>query len=74
MTICKLSDCKDGVRKNNTEERHKFTDFFNKKIVVLHALHALHALHVHFSFLDISQTFSFFPRREMTCFAVVSTT
>ena len=34
----------------------------------------LHALHVHFSFLDTSQTFSFFPRREMTCFAVVWTT
>ena len=34
----------------------------------------LHALHVHFSFLFISQTFSFFPRREMTCFAVVWTT
>ena len=29
------------------------------------------ALHVHFSFFDISQTFSFFPQREMTCFAVV---
>ena len=34
----------------------------------------LHALHVYFSFLDISQTFSFFPRREMTCFSVVWTT
>ena len=30
----------------------------------------LHALQVHFSFLDISQTFSFFQRREMICFAV----
>ena len=34
----------------------------------------LHALHVQFSFLDISQTFSFFLRREMTCFAVEWTT
>ena len=25
----------------------------------------------HFSLFDISQPFSFFPRREMTCFAVV---
>ena len=31
----------------------------------------LHALHVHFSFFEIPQTFSFFPRREMTCFASV---
>ena len=31
----------------------------------------VHALHVHFSFLYILQTFSLFPRREMTCFAVV---
>ena len=29
---------------------------------------------MHFSLLDISQTFSFFPRREMTCFAAVWTT
>ena len=34
----------------------------------------LHALHVHFSFFDILKTFSFFLRREMTCFAVVWTT
>ena len=34
----------------------------------------LHALHVHFSSFDILKTFSFFLRREMTCFAVVSTT
>ena len=34
----------------------------------------LHALHVQFSFLDISQTFLFSLRREMTCFAVVWTT
>ena len=29
---------------------------------------------MHLSFLDISQTFSFFPRREMTDFAIVWTT
>ena len=34
----------------------------------------LHALHVHFSSFDILMTFSFFLRREMTCFAVVWTT
>ena len=34
----------------------------------------LHALHKHFPFLDISQTLSFFPRSEMTCFAAVWTT
>ena len=34
----------------------------------------LHALHVHISCFDISQTLSFFLRREMTCFAVVWTT
>ena len=32
---------------------------------------SLHALHVHFSSFDILKTFSFFLRREMTCFAVV---
>ena len=34
----------------------------------------LHALHVHFSSFDILKTFSFFLRREITCFAVVWTT
>ena len=34
----------------------------------------LHALRVHFSSFDILKTFSFFLRREMTCFAVVWTT
>ena len=34
----------------------------------------LHALHVHLSSFDILETFSFFLRREMTCFAVVWTT
>ena len=32
------------------------------------------SVHVYFSFLDISHTFSSFPRREMICFAVVWTT
>ena len=32
------------------------------------------SLQVHFSFFDILKTFSFFLRREMTCFAVVWTT
>ena len=34
----------------------------------------LHALHVHISSIDILKTFSFFLRREMTCFVVVWTT
>ena len=34
----------------------------------------LHALHVHFSAFDILKTFSFFLRREMTCFTVLWTT
>ena len=34
----------------------------------------LHALHVHFSSFDILKKFSFFLRRQMTCFAVVWTT
>ena len=34
----------------------------------------LHALHVHLSYIDILKTFSFFLRREMTCFALVRTT
>ena len=33
----------------------------------------LHALHVHFLSFDILKTFSFFLRREMTCFIVVWT-
>ena len=41
---------------------------WRRKIIVLHALH------VHSSFFHISQTFSFFLRREMICFAVVWTT
>ena len=50
----------------------------NKNVTNLHIWQwktiDLHALHVHFSLLDIPQTFSFFLRREMTCFAVVRTT
>ena len=50
----------------------------NKNVTNLHIWHwktiDLHALHVHFSFLDILQTFSFFLRRGFTCFAVVRTT
>ena len=46
----------------------------NKNVTNLHIWQwktiVLHALHVHFSFFDILQKFSFFPRREMTCFAV----
>ena len=42
----------------------------NKSVTNLHIwlwkTKVLHALHVHFSSFDISQTFSFFPRREMT--------
>jgi len=49
----------------------------NNNVIYLHIWQwktiVLHALHVHFSFLDIRQTFSFFPRREITCFAVVWT-
>ena len=50
----------------------------NKNVTNLHIWQwktiDFHALHVYFSFLDIPQTFSFFLRREMTCFAVVRTT
>ena len=46
----------------------KICIFYTKKKVVLLALH------VHFSNLDIFKTFSFFLRREMTCFPVVWTT
>ena len=48
------------------QERHKFA--------YLTVTIDLHALHVHFSFLDIPQTFSFFLRRGITYFAVVRTT
>ena len=50
----------------------------NKNLSTLHIWQwktvFLHALHGHISSFDISQTFSFFLRREMTCFAVVWTT
>ena len=54
------------ARRRRQQECHKFAYLTEKTIV-------LHALHVHFPFLDISQTFSFFPRREITCFAVAWT-
>ena len=54
-------------RRRWQQQRHNLHTW-QRKIVVLHALH------VHFLFLDIWQTFSFFPRREITCFAVVWTT
>ena len=47
----------------------------NKNVTNLHIWQwktiVVHALHVQFSFLYILQTFSLFPQREMTCFAVV---
>ena len=50
----------------------------NKNVTNLHSWQwetvVLHALHVQFSFLYISMLFSSFPRRVMTCFAVVWTT
>ena len=50
----------------------------NKNLTNLHIWRwktiVLHALHVHFSCFDILKTFSFFLRREMTCFARVWTT
>jgi len=56
----RLSDHDDGV--NNVAN-----------LYILHwKIEVLHALHVHFSFLYIS--FSFYQRREITCFAVVCQT
>ena len=46
------------------QERHKFAYVTKRNST----------LHVHFSFLYISQSFLFFRRHEMTCFAVVWTT
>ena len=54
-------------RRRRRQESYKFAYLTMKTAV-------LHALHVQFSILDISQTFSFFLRREMTCFAVEWTT
>jgi len=56
---------------NHADDGHKNVNYLHiwqQKTIVLHALH------VHFSFLDILKTFSFFLRREMTCIAVVWTT
>ena len=54
-------------QRRRQQERHKIAYLTMKTIF-------LHALHVHFSFFYILQTFSFFPRREMTCFAIGWTT
>ena len=51
-------------RQRRQPKPHKFA-YWQWKTV------SLHALHVHFSSFDILKTFSFFLRREMTCFAVV---
>ena len=48
------------------QKPHKFAYLTMKTVF-------LHALHVHFSSFDSSKTYSFFLRREMTCFAVVRT-
>ena len=54
-------------RGQRQQKPHKFAYLIMKNS-------SLHALHVHFSSFDILKTFSFFLRREMTCFAVVWTT
>ena len=54
-------------RRGRQQKPHKFAYLTIKNSI-------LHALHVHFSSFDILKTFSFFLRREMTCFAVVWTT
>ena len=54
-------------RRRRLQNPHKFAYLTIKTVF-------LHALHVHFSFFDILKTFSFFLRRELTCFAVVWTT
>ena len=54
-------------RRRRQQEHHKFTHLTRKMI-------PLHALHAHFSCLENSKTFSFYPRPEMTCFAVEWTT
>ena len=55
-------------RRRRQQGRQKFAYLTTKTTVFLHALH------VHSSFFYILQTFSFFLRREMTCFVVVWTT
>ena len=67
-----------GTSKRRQVKLHWFRshDNGNKNVTNLHIWQwktiDFHALHVHFSFLDIPPTFSFFLRREMTCFAVIS--
>ena len=60
------------------ESLRNHDDDGNKNLTNLHIWQwktiVLQALHVHFSSFDILKTFSFFLRREMTCFAVVWTT
>ena len=65
MTIESLSNHDDDGNKNPTN-----LHIWQRKTLFLHALH------VHFSSFDILKTFnfSFFLRREMTCFPVVWTT
>ena len=50
-------------------------DIGNENVTNLHIWQrktiVLHALQEHFSFLDISQTFLFFPQCQMSCFVVV---
>ena len=68
-TFCSIFSIRElkQARRRRQQECHKFAYLTEKTKL-------LHALHVHFPFLDISQTFSFFLRREMTCFAVAWTT
>ena len=63
LSLLSLSNHDDDSNKNPTN-----LHIWQWKIVFLHALH------VHFPFFDILETFSFFLRRGMTCFAVVWTT
>ena len=56
-------------RRRRQQKPHKFAYLTTEGKTVF-----LHALHVHFSSFDILKTFSFFLRREMTCFAVEWTT
>ena len=67
-----------GSHQENRELKQLHEDNGNKNVTNLHIWRwktiVLRALHVQFSFLDISQAFSFFPRHEITCFAGVWTT
>ena len=64
-TFCSIFSIRElkQARRRRQQECHKFAYLTEKTIV-------LHALHVYFSFLYILPTFSFFLRREMTCFTV----